>query len=177
MRRRRAHASRVSRRCLRDKTTRTFGQSVVRGRGETRREKEKEKERKISTRRDHLFTARASSSIAPRDDAHRVHTHLARRSRTCVSNGFAIPRAGGAFAVGSGAEISNGFDIRRARASLDDLDRARAPRRSRTRLPRRVRRRARRAREDDETTCADDYNLRTFLFRRHSPSDDERRAR
>lgn len=142
--------------------TRSFGQSVVRARLERRNERERQRrrgERKISTRRDHLFTARASSSIAPRDDAHLVRVHLARRSRTCVSNGFAIPRAGGAFAVGSGAEISNGFDIRRARASLDDLDRARAPRRSRARLSRRVRRRARLARDDDETTCADDYNV------------------
>ena len=55
-----------------------------------------------------------SLSLASRARRHRA-TH-ARLSRTCASNGFAPARADGAFTVGSGAGISNGFDIRHPRA-------------------------------------------------------------
>ena len=121
MRGRRARPSRVSRMFLRMNASRSVVRSVKSfARADSRTEPSRRRRRrrgKISRRRDHLFPAITSSSFARRRVARRHRATHARLSRTCASNGFAPARARGAFTVGSGAGISNGFDIRHPRAA------------------------------------------------------------
>ena len=118
MRGRRARPSRVSRMFLRMNASRSVVRSVKSfARADSRTEPSRRRRRgKISRRRDHLFPAITSSSLARRRVARRHRATHARLLRTCASNGFAPARADGAFTVGSGAGISNGFDIRHPRA-------------------------------------------------------------
>ena len=124
MRGRRARPSRVSRMFLRMNASRSVVRSVKSfARADSRTEpnriepSRRRRRGKISRRRDHLFPAITSSSLARLRVARRHRATFTRLSRTCASNGFAPARADGAFTVGSGAGISNGFDIRHPRAT------------------------------------------------------------